>query len=399
MGSPNYDVIIGGAGPAGSTAATLLAQYGYRVLVLEREKHPRFHIGESMLPMSAPVLARLGFEWDERCFLAKTGAEFIHEGDAQKIRFPLNGNYQAYQVERSRLDWMLAENAVAQGAILQQEEAVKTVIIDDDGVWITTSAGMYSARYFIDASGRSIFMGKMNGSIKRIDNLGKFSLYAHYKEAMSDAAQKLFKCGDTKVLLVDIGWLWVIPLVNNRLSVGLVVQKWVDRSRRGADLFNWYVNKSPLLSVLLQGAVQEAPVRAEADYSFTNTRRYGARFACCGDAAGFLDPIFSSGVFLAVTSAERVADRLHQALATHTEGAPNLHAADDAHYTLGFRSMQLFVERFYQHDMVRRLFFQADQNESIKNDIAALLSGALWREGNAFQRMLLESRQNDRLMA
>lgn len=399
MGNPDHDVIIAGAGPAGCTAATLLARQGHRVLMLERERHPRFHIGESMLPMSAPVFDRLGFAWDERSFLPKNGAEFVHEGNRQKIRFALNGDHQPYQVERALFDSMMADNAVAQGASLHQEEAVKSVAIDDDGVTVATTAGEYRARYFIDATGRSVLMGRANNSIRRIDNLGKFALYTHYRDATSDTARQLFACGDIKILLLDTGWLWVIPLVGNRLSVGLVVQQRTDKSHRGAELFNRCIETSPLLTELLQGAQQEAPVRAEADFSFTNTRRYGARFACCGDAAGFLDPIFSSGVFLAVTGAERVADRLRRALESGTEGDAGLHAVDDTHYTSGFRSMQLFVERFYQYDMVQRLFFQADQNESIKNDIAALLSGDLWREDNDFQRMLLEGRQNDRLMA
>jgi len=145
---------------------------------------------------------------------------------------------------------------------------------------------------------------------------------------------------------------------------------------------------------LLADAEQEAEVRAEADFSFTNTQRHGQRYACCGDAAGFLDPIFSSGVFLAVTSAASVADRLHPALVAGTEGDPVLHAVDDDHYNLAFRSMQLFVERYYQYGLVNHLFFAADRNEAIKNDIAALLSGDLWRGNNEFQRMLLDGRQN-----
>ncbi len=398
MNTPAYDVIVAGAGPAGATAATLLAQYGHRVLMLERDRHPRFHIGESMLPMSAPVFDRLGFEWDRQRFLAKNGAEFIDEKDGRRIRFALNGNHQPYQVERALFDHMLAENAVAQGAALQQEEAVRSLAFGDN-VRVATTRGEYRARYFIDATGRSVFLARLNGSIRRIENLGKFSLYTHYRDVLSADARALFESGNVKILLVDIGWLWIIPLVGNRLSVGLVVQQWVDRSRRGAELFDRYVGESPLLTALLQGAVRDMPVRAEADFSFANVRRFGPRFACCGDAAGFLDPIFSSGVFLAVTGAERVADRLHEALAARTEGVPDLHAADNVHYASGFRSMQLFVERFYHYDMVQRLFFRADQNQGIKEDIAALLSGDLWRKDNAFQRMLLEGRQNDRLMA
>lgn len=394
MTSAIYDVIVAGAGPAGSTAATLLAQHGHRVLMIERGKHPRFHIGESMLPLSTPVFNRLGIQWDERCYLHKNGAEFIDENNGKQVRFSLNTQYQPYQVERAPFDQMLAANAIAHGASLQQEEAVKAVEIDAKSVQITTDLGTYQARYLIDATGRSTFMGRKKTGIERINNLGRFALYTHYRGATSEAARQMYASGDIKVLMVDIGWIWIIPMIGDRLSIGLVVQQTDGTSLRGTALYEHYISQSPILDGLLKDSVQEADVRSEADFSFTNTKRHGQRYACCGDAAGFLDPIFSSGVFLAVTSAERVADRLHTALVSSTEGDPDLHGPDDDDYTLGFRSMQLFVERFYRYDMVQHLFFEADRNEAVKNDIAALLSGDLWRSDNEFQRMLLEGRQN-----
>lgn len=389
-----YDVIVAGSGPAGSTAATLLAQYGHKVLILERDQHPRFHIGESMLPMSTPVFNRMGIEWNKNQYLHKNGAQFINEASGQSVRFCLNSEYQPYQVERSVFDQMLVENSVKHGATLHQNEAVKKVATTDEAVQVDTGKDRYTSRYFIDATGRSVLMGRKHAAIRRIDNLGRFALYTHYKNARADAVKEMYVSGDIKVLMVDIGWIWIIPLVNHRLSIGLVVQKHIDKSLRGPELFEKYISASPILGQLLDQAEPEAPVRAEADFSFTNTLRYGKRFACCGDAAGFLDPIFSSGVFLAVTSAERVADRLHQALLDNNENDPDLHTGDDADYTLGFRSMLYFVERFYQHSMVDHLFFQADQNDGIKKDIAALLSGDLWTGNNNFQQMLLAGRQS-----
>ena len=396
MATPEYDVIVAGSGPAGSTAATLLAQQDHNVLIIERSRHPRFHIGESMLPLSTLVFDRLGIQWDRKKYLHKNGAQFIDEDSGKQVRFCLNGQCQPYQVERARFDHMLVDNAVRHGASLQQEESVTAVDIDADGVQVTTGLGQYKTRYLIDATGRSTLMGRKRAGIERIENLGRFALYTHYRNASSAAARDMYLSGDIKVLMVDIGWIWIIPLIDNRLSIGLVVQQSVDKSRRGASLYEHYKNASPILTELLAGAEQETEVRAEADFSFINTQRHGLRYACCGDAAGFLDPIFSSGVFLAVTSAEKVADRLHPALVAGTEGDPVLHATDDDHYNLAFRSMQLFVERFYRYDMVHHLFFEADRSEDIKTDIAALLSGDLWHGNNEFQRMLLEGRQNRR---
>ncbi len=393
MAGKDFDVIVLGSGPAGSTASTLLAQQGHKVLMIERGRHPRFHIGESLLPMSAPVFERLGIEWDAREYLPKAGAEFIDEQSGQRARFTLANEHQPYQVERAKFDHMMAENAVDKGVQLHQEENATAIDIDDDGVRLSTDKGEYRARYFIDASGRSAFMGRRHGSVERIDNLGRFALYTHYRNATSAAARRMYEIGDIKILMLDIGWFWVIPLVDDRMSVGIVVKKDPALALKGEALFQHYRDASPTLNAVLEGAEQEAPVRAEANFSFTNRQRHGRRFACCGDASGFLDPVFSSGVFLATTSAERVADCVDAALKNGEEDRPDLHAGGDEDYLFGFRSMRLFVERFYQYDLVHHLFFEAGRDPRIEQDITGLLSGDLWNPDNSFQKVLIEGRQ------
>ena len=167
----------------------------------------------------------MGINWDKKNYLHKNGAQFINEDNGQSVRFCLNGDHQPYQVERSEFDLMMVNNSVKHGATLNQNEAVKNVAVEADAVEVTTSEGQYSSRYFIDATGRSVLMGRQHSSIKRIDNLGRFALYTHYSNACSDAAKDMFISGDIKVLMLDIGWIWIIPLINNRLSIGLVVQK------------------------------------------------------------------------------------------------------------------------------------------------------------------------------
>lgn len=392
----DYDVVVAGGGPAGSTAATLLAQHGHKVLLLERDKHPRFHIGESMLPFSEPVIQRLGIDWS--CGNQfKSGAVFMDEKTGQSMYFPLSVYRKTYQLDRAPFDQLLFENAAKHGAETRQQEKIAEVDCQADGVNVVSDRVRYRCRYLIDATGRAALMGKKDRSIRRIENLGKFAVYTHYQNIQpGEEADELFRSGSIYVPVVDIGWIWIIPLAGRRLSVGLVVQKERPKDCQVEELLGRYLAASPILQRLLAGAEQSAPIRVEADFSYSNQNRYGLRYACCGDAAGFLDPVFSSGVFLAFTSAARIADRVHQGLTEGREADPELHAEDDEAYLLGFNTMRLFVERFYQSNIVHNLFFEADRNPELKAQIARLLSGDLWVEDNALQKSLLAGRQMGR---
>lgn len=389
----DYDIVVVGGGPAGSTAATLLAQYGHTVLLLESDKHPRFHIGESMLPFSEPVVQRLGIDWSEDNQF-KSGAVFIDETTDQRMYFPLSVYRKTYQLERGPFDQVLFKNAAAQGVETHEEEKVLEVGCQPEGVEIVSDKAQYRCRYLVDATGRSALMGKKGKTIERIENLGKFAVYTHFEKIQPGVeADELFRSGSIYVPVVDIGWIWIIPMSGRRLSVGLVVQKERPKDCDVEELLRRYLAASPILNRLLEGAEQFAPIRIEADFSYTNQSRYGLRYACCGDAAGFLDPVFSSGVFLAFTSAARIADRIHEGLLEGREADPLLHAEDDEAYQLGFNTMRLFVERFYQSNIVHNLFFEADRQPDLKDQIARLLSGDLWDENNALQKNLLAGRR------
>lgn len=389
----DFDVAVVGGGPAGSTAATLLAQHGHRVLLLERDRHPRFHIGESMLPFSEPVIQRLGLDWSLGN-LFKSGAVFMDERTGQSMHFPLSIDRSAYQIERAPFDQLLFENAAKHGVDCRQQEAVNSVTIDADGVVVVSEQWRYRVRYLVDATGRNALMGRKHKSIERIANLGKFAVYSHFDEiAPGEEAESLFSTGNIHVPVVDIGWLWIIPMSGRRLSVGLVVQKQRPKDCEVDELLLSYIDASPFLRRLLKDAKRCAPIRVEADFSYSNQRRYGQRFVCCGDAAGFLDPVFSSGVFLAFTSAERVADRIHHGFVEGREADADLHAEDDADYLLGFNTMRLFVERFYQSNIVHNLFFEADRHPELKNQIARLLAGDMWAKDNSLQKNLLAGRR------
>ncbi len=386
-----YDVIIAGAGPAGTTAATLLVQYGHRVLLLEREQHPRFHIGESMLPMAEPVMKRLGIAWEEGN-LKKGGAEFIDEVSGRQTYFAFQGKYRTFQVERSIFDQRLFDNAVKQGVIAHQLEPVNDVDCSPTEVLVKTHKAQYQARYFIDATGRNVLMAKKLHSIEKINNLGQFALYKQYKLAVSTESEALFAHGNIKIFLSKVGWIWCIPLTEGRLSVGLVVQKNRPADLKKLALYEQSLQASPTIQRLLYRAQALTELCIEADFSYRNQQRYGQRFACCGDAAGFLDPVFSSGFFFALKTAEFVADTLHQHLVKGTEAYSEIQQTNDAFYQKGFNTMYLLIERFYSSNLVENLFFESDRQLTIKKEIAALLAGDLWQANNEFQKGLLRGR-------
>ncbi len=386
-----FDVIIAGGGPAGATAATLLAQHGHRVLLIERGQHPRFHIGESMMPFIEPVMDRLGVDWGESN-LKKCGADFIDEKNQQHVFFSLWGRYGTYQIERSVFDEKLFKNAEKNGVETHQQEKVTEVRCHDDKVEVVTSQSVYQGRYFIDATGRSALMGRKQNSVNRIRNLGRYALYQHYKLKSSPDVDELFATGNIKILLVDIGWMWAIPLTGKRLSVGLVVHGNPMELQRD-ELFKQYIDASPLLTALLNKSEALNSVQAEADFSYVNERRFGLRYACCGDAAGFLDPVFSSGFFFAVKTAEMIADGVHQGLIENREDDADLHSEFDQTYQSGFKTMHLMIERFYCSNLVNNLIFESGRHLRIKEEIRSLLAGDLWREDNLFQQGLLRGRR------
>ena len=249
-----YDVIIAGGGPAGCTSATLLAQQGYKVLLLEKDQHPRFHIGESMMPQIGPIMQRLGINWSIGN-LKKSGAEFIDEQSGRTLYFPLLGEFGTYQIERSVFDQKLFINAQQQGVDTRQLEAVKEVDISPERVLITSNNECYQGRYFIDATGRATLMGRKQSTIKRLQKFGRFALYQHFQLAACATSEALFVTGNVKVLLADIGWIWIIPLTGQRLSLGLVVQKDRPEALTNQQLFQHYTQASPYITELINGFV------------------------------------------------------------------------------------------------------------------------------------------------
>lgn len=393
-----HDVIVVGAGPGGSTTAALLAMRGVRVLVLEKEQFPRFHIGESLLPAAVEVLGTLGIDLTPDTFLWKSGAQFWCEKTDRVARFDFaealpGPPRHAYQVERSRFDSMLRDRASSAGAEIRHGVRVNDVEVLGDRVVVNTDKGKETARYLVDASGQDRLLGKQQHSIAPYKHFGKAASFAHY-EGISPAVQQEFAPhNDIRVMLVDEGWAWVIPLAGARMSIGLVSRQ---QGQRAQDVLD-YVGSSKALSRWTHGARPSAP-RLIGNFSFENTKSHGARFACVGDAAAFIDPVFSSGVSLAMLGASALCERLVPALAAGTEAEPELTEHTHAATQRGYATFAALVYRFYNTHFARNFILGAPAAGALRPSVTSVLAGDVLRPDNQFRDMLLSSRltQNQR---
>jgi flavin-dependent dehydrogenase len=388
-----HDVLIIGGGPAGSTAANLLAHDGHDVLLLEKEIFPRFHIGESLLPIDLPIFQRLGVVLDYKDFIRKDGAEFIDERTGATATFVfregLNGTPKtAYQVERSRFDHHLLKQAEARGAKVRHGVRVQGMAVEDGAVRVDTKEhGPFQARYMIDATGQDAFMARSNKTVQPLKGFGCVAVFRHYDGLAPAIFEELTASGNIKILMVPDGWIWLIPLAGPRLSVGVVSRHAITSPEETLDKA---VAASPIIQRLTAGAVG-TEARIIRNFSYRNRQPYGQRWGCIGDASCFLDPVFSSGVSLAMLAGESMSEKLSIALRAGTEADPDLLAAHAKRLEIGYRTFAAVVYRFYHAELVERLFFPETEGEPLRAGITSVLGADLWRDDNPFQQMLLNS--------
>jgi flavin-dependent dehydrogenase len=336
VSSEAYDVAIIGGGPAGSTAAALLARAGRRVIVLERDKFPRFHIGESLLPFSMRAFTRLGLheKFARAGFMEKFGGEMYGACGNDGVKFYFEDGFRSqtdrsYQVTRADFDKVLLDHAGESGAEVREETAVDSIEFSEEAAAIRVSRrdelplvhggaearpSEISARYVIDASGRNSILSAKFKLKKNYEHLQKVSVFAHY-DGMTRAEGRDGTL--TRMVRAIDRWFWVIPLTATRTSVGVVLDSDVYKKSQlsSEDFLAQAIREQPLLMETMRNAERVTPVRTAADFSYRSTRLAGDRWLLAGDAAGFIDPVFSSGVFLAVLAGEQAADVLHEVLA------------------------------------------------------------------------------------
>lgn len=387
-----WDVIVVGAGPAGSTAAALLAGKGFDVLVLEKAEFPRFHIGESLLPAGLPVLQDLGIEPDEDVFMFKRGAQFLRESTGLVSSIDFAGALagpprHAWHVERASFDTMLRDKAAARGALVRHGVTVTDMQVDTESASVQTSYGTERARFIVDASGQDRFVAKLRRATVPYSQFGKAAAFAHFDGLSDEAIEVIGPGNDIRIMMVDDGWLWVIHLPGRRLSVGLVSKK-PGVSGRALDR---EIAVSPLLRCLTHGT-EATDARLVSGFSYRNDAKHGPRYACIGDAACFLDPVFSSGVSLALLGAEGLVERLAPALQNGTESNEQLYRDESTKMDEGYRAFALLIHRFYNTRLVDNVVLNSPAEGELRASITSMLAGDVWREGNAFRDMLFRSR-------
>jgi flavin-dependent dehydrogenase len=367
-----YDVIIIGGGPSGSTSATFLAQNGHSVLVLEKEKFPREHVGESLIPTCYKILEKHGLIEDlKKIATRKPGVNFVDiDGKKHSLWCFKNvikdKSYLSFHVIRSAFDKLLLDNSKKNGATVLEETMVKNVILDSpDGIVqvdvmdVEGNTKSFHSKFIIDASGQSTFLGSKMGVKKAYSDLDRVAIFSHWSNTNFD---NILKEGAIKIIYLGgekKGWVWVIPVSADHLSIGVVSNNSFIKQEKQKlteaksadwkkDLYIQELFNSPAVKKLLNGATMNHQVQYIGDYSYFCEKKYGRNYAMVGDAGAFLDPIFSSGIYVGMHSAELVTNAIHKKLT----GGDGDSALDEAfkEITGAVKLLEKFIRLFYTPD-------------------------------------------------
>jgi FAD-dependent halogenase len=362
-----YDVVIAGAGPAGSTAATLLAKKGHSVLVLEKAGFPRYHIGESLLPATMPILDLLGLSDAElrKCFWDKNGASWYwgHENELWDVKFSeLDFQRNGLHVVRSEFDQLLRNTAQQAGAEIRHGYHVRAVTRDVDGIVQVQGEDSehcpftVHGRFFIDGTGQATLLSASRKLKQYHPQLAHLAVWGYWNHVAIDPNVPV----QTLSAAFDAGWCWFIPLRDGTVSVGIVVRREQLELLRSRGRQRYYLENlqhNQLIIDLLKGAtLAPHPIRIITDYSYESTTFTPDGHLLVGDAAAFIDPIFSVGVHLAMSAAEQAAIALDSVLHGEKTSAEAF-AQYEAFYKRMFRSMRTFVLFFYGMNASRADYF------------------------------------------
>ena len=392
------DVLVVGGGPAGATISALLGERGRDVVMMEKAHHPRFHIGESLLPANVRLFDRLGVrEQIEAIGMRKWGVEFVspdhdHGAFVEFAEAWDKSMPYAWQVRRSDMDEILFRNAASKGARTLEGCRVRDVAFDDEGATVqvelvsenagrttptTSTTQTWRTKFLVDATGRDTLLANHFKCKQKNPRHNSAAMYGHFTGAQR-LEGKLE--GNITIFWFDHGWFWFIPLADGTTSIGAVCWPYYLKSRDRKPLpafFRETVALCPELAKRLEGAVLvDGQVHATGNYSYTSTHSSGERYLMLGDAYAFVDPVFSSGVYLAMESGFAGVDTV-EAVLDRPHDAPSARADFDTRIRFGPREFSWFIFRVTNPAM-RELFMHPQNPMRVKEALLSLLAGDIF---------------------
>ena len=391
------DVLVVGGGPGGSTAAALLQRRGYRVIQLEKDRHPRFHIGESLLPCNLPIMQELGVLEKVRALgVVKHGADFPKgESDYHTFQFRNalgDSPPHAFQVKREEFDQMLFEHARASGVDAREGVKVERVEVDGIGSVVATARegnaepALLRARYLVDASGRDTLLGNALKLKRKNDKHQSAAIFAHFRGVELRPGEE---AGNISIYRFAYGWCWFIPLREGVMSVGCVCFPEYLKQRRGrneAFLIDT-LKTMPAAWARMTSAEMISDVRVTGNYSYTCSRMAGPGWVMVGDAYAFVDPVFSSGVYLAMHSGKQAAALVDDVLREPASEA-RLQTRFTQRIRRGVRVFSWFIYRF-NSPVMRQLFASPRNTLRVEDGVVSMLAGDVFDSAPVMRRLHL----------